>query len=89
MSVNIALLIHIRELRYLNKQQTVTILYYENEILMELKSIVLQHCQVGEGGRIIISNDLKEGKLIVAVLLGDVILLNKLGDRAFNFTKAD
>lgn len=61
---------------------TVTILFYDSEILMELKSLVLCKCQVGNGGRVIIPQKVKENKLIVAVLLGEVVVLNSLGDRA-------
>ncbi|MEH6454683.1 MAG: DUF2375 family protein [Cocleimonas sp.] len=69
------------------KKQSITILYYENEISMELESLVLENCLVGDGGRVIIPGEVKQDKLIIAVLLGDVVVLNKLGDRAFASTK--
>jgi hypothetical protein len=61
--------------------QTITVLYYEDDILLELKSMVIHNCEVGAGGRVIIPMKFKEDKLIVAVLLGEVVVLNKLADR--------
>jgi hypothetical protein len=68
-------------------QQTVTLLFYESEISMELESFVIENCQVGAGGRVIIPEAIKQDKLIIAVLLGEVVVLNKLGDRAFKEIK--
>ena len=68
-------------------QQSVTILYYESEISMELESLLIKNCQIGDGGRVIIPHSVKQDKLIIAVLLGEVVVLNKLGDRAYKETK--
>lgn len=60
----------------------VTVLFYDDEFLLELKSEVVSNCEVASGGRVVIPDTFKEGKLIVAVLDGKVNILNKLGDRA-------
>ena len=62
--------------------QTITVLYYDDEMLLELKSLVISNCAVGHGGRVIIPTEIKEGKLIIAVLQGEVTVLNTLGERA-------
>ncbi|WP_282109304.1 TIGR02922 family protein [Shewanella algicola] len=60
---------------------TVTVMYYDLEVIMELKSEVLHHCQIGNGGRVIVPAEFKQDKLIIAVLKGEVEVLNTLGDR--------
>lgn len=61
---------------------TITVLFYDNEFLLELKSELIQNCSMADSGRVVIPEAFKEGKLIVAVLEGAVRVLNKLGDRA-------
>ena len=57
----------------------VTILFYED------KDLTLHHetheLPVSRSGRIIIPENLKEGRSIIAVCEGKVDILNKLGDR--------
>lgn len=66
---------------------TVTIIYYNDE------SLVLQHeiqeCPKNGSGRIIISPEFKEGKSIIAVCLGEITIINKIGDRILSVEVAD
>lgn len=62
-----------------NDLTLVTIIYYDE------KSLELRH-EVGsfpktQGERVVISEEFKNGKSIIAVCLGEVQILNKLGDR--------
>lgn len=59
--------------------RTVTILYYDIHSL-ELNHSVQRFPQAHKG-RVIISNDFKKDKSIIAVCDGDVEVLNKIGDR--------
>ncbi|QBG34761.1 TIGR02922 family protein [Litorilituus sediminis] len=58
---------------------TVTIIYY-NENCIELQHEVKTYPK-SESGRVIIPQDFKDGKSIVAVCLGEIVILNKVGDR--------
>ncbi|MCT8865392.1 MULTISPECIES: TIGR02922 family protein [Gammaproteobacteria] len=64
------------------KSLDITILYYDEEFSLVLKSECLSGCKISDSGRVIIPANAKEGKLIVAVLEGSVRVLNALGDRA-------
>ncbi len=59
--------------------RTVTIIYY-NDLSLELMHDVERFPQ-NENGRVIISNDFKVEKSIVAVCDGEITILNKVGDR--------
>ncbi|KGJ93378.1 TIGR02922 family protein [Thalassotalea sp. ND16A] len=61
------------------KQRTVTILYYDINSL-ELKHEIASFPQKDQG-RVIISDQFKVGKSIIAVCDGEVTVLNKIGDR--------
>ncbi|OUS30794.1 TIGR02922 family protein [Thalassotalea sp. 42_200_T64] len=61
------------------KQRTVTILYYDINSL-ELKHEIASFPQKDQG-RVIISDQFKMGKSIIAVCDGEVTVLNKIGDR--------
>ena len=61
------------------KKRFVTILYY-SEVSLELMHDVLLLPQ-NKNGRVIIPNDFKVDKSIVAVCDGEVVILNKVGDR--------
>ncbi|WOH37945.1 TIGR02922 family protein [Thalassotalea fonticola] len=61
------------------KQRTVTILYYDITSL-ELNHEIATFPQK-EQGRVIISDEFKKGKSIIAVCDGEVSVLNKIGDR--------
>ena len=65
----------------------VTIIYYDDGSL-ELHHEVRDYPQNGEG-RIIIPQDFKEGKSIVAVCLGEITIINKVGDRVIAVDIAD
>lgn len=58
---------------------TVTIIYYQNNSL-ELHHAI-QTLPISESGRVIISEDFKLNKSIVAVCKGEITILNKIGDR--------
>lgn len=60
-------------------QRQVTIIYYRDDGL-ELHHKVKTFPQNDEG-RVIISQEFKEGKSIIAVCEGEVEILNKVGDR--------
>lgn len=66
----------------MSNTQTVTVLYYENELSMDLMHETLADCEVGKGGRVIIPNEFKDGKIIIAILKDRVKVLNTLGERA-------
>lgn len=61
---------------------TVTIIYY-NENCLELNHSV-QNYPKNESGRVVIPQEFKEGKSIVAVCLGEITILNKIGDRVMS-----
>ncbi|WP_440875360.1 TIGR02922 family protein [Thalassotalea sp. PLHSN55] len=58
---------------------TVTIIFYDNGSL-ELKHEIKDYPKNG-AGRIIIPAEFKEDKSIIAVCLGEVTIINKVGDR--------
>jgi len=60
-------------------KRTVTIIYYRDDGL-ELHHKVRTFDQNDEG-RVIIPQDFKDGKSIIAVCEGEVEILNKVGDR--------
>ncbi len=66
---------------------TVTIIYYNDESL-ELQHEV-QQCPKSKEGRVIISQQFKRGKSIVAVCKGEIVILNKVGDRILSIGVED
>lgn len=60
-------------------KRTVTIIYYRDDGL-ELHHSV-QRLEQNAEGRVIIPQEYKEGKSIIAVCDGEVEILNKVGDR--------
>ncbi|GGP68411.1 hypothetical protein GCM10009347_37220 [Shewanella algicola] len=62
----------------------ITILYYDQNEVLDLKCEVLHGCEAGSGGRVIIPESVKENKIIIAVLDGQVKVLNTLGSRVEN-----
>lgn len=60
---------------------TVTVLYYEGVLGLEIHKAVLTKLQK-KNDRVLIPYEFKKDKTIVAVLEGDVNVLNTLGDRA-------
>ncbi|AYV11444.1 MULTISPECIES: TIGR02922 family protein [Shewanella] len=65
----------------------VTVLFYSSVDSVLLESRVLNDCNVGEGGRVILPNAFKQDKMIIAVLSGNVTVLNRLGDRIYTEPK--
>ena len=66
---------------------TVTIIYY-NDNCLELNHAVKNYPK-NESGRVIIPLAFKEGKSIVAVCLGEITILNKIGDRIMSIGVED
>lgn len=61
----------------------VTVIYY-NDNSLQLLHDIKAFTRNGEG-RVIIPDDYKKGKSIIAVCEGDVNIINKLGDRILPF----
>lgn len=62
-----------------NMEQLVTVIYYSDtslELLHEVLTIVQN-----EDGRVVIPQEFKTGKSIIAVCKGKIEVLNKVGDR--------
>jgi uncharacterized protein (TIGR02922 family) len=59
----------------------VTVLYYYHHDILKLSSEVLQNLPISERGRVLLSAKFREDKTIVAILRGDVEVLNTLGER--------
>ena len=66
---------------------TVTIIYY-NDNSLELNHAVKSYLK-NESGRVIIPQEFKKGKSIVAVCLGEITILNKIGDRVMSIGISD
>lgn len=63
--------------------QTVTVLYYNPEELLTICKAVLKDLPKNDAGRVLLPVDFREDKVIVAVLEGEVKVLNCLGDRDY------
>lgn len=61
----------------------VTMLYYDEDNPLLLQQQILSGLSQSSKGRVIIPNEDKVGKIIIAILDGEVKVLNSLGDRAF------
>jgi len=70
-----------------NVLTTVTIIYY-NEDCLELNHSVKEYPK-NESGRVVIPQEFKEGKSIVAVCAGEITILNKIGDRVMGIDVED
>ncbi|WP_114326092.1 TIGR02922 family protein [Candidatus Colwellia aromaticivorans] len=57
----------------------VTIIYYQEESLELLHEVKL--IPSNEQGRVVIAEGFKEGKSIIAVCVGEIQILDKIGDR--------
>jgi uncharacterized protein (TIGR02922 family) len=58
---------------------TVTIIYYEENLLELMHEVKIY--PKNQYGRVIIPQEFKEDKSIIAVCLGEINILNKVGDR--------
>mgnify|MGYP000283007461 FL=1 len=65
----------------------VTIIYY-SDLSLELMHESACFPQ-NDNGRVVISEEFKKGKSIIAVCDGDVSILNKVGDRVDNTSNED
>lgn len=65
----------------------IRLLYY-NENCLELKHEIKNYPQ-NESGRVIIPPEFKKDKSIVAVCLGEVTIINKIGDRIMSIGVED
>lgn len=61
--------------------QCVTVLYYTDADLRLCDEVLT--LEVSENGRVVIPDEFKWGKQIIAVLEGECRLLNRLGERIF------
>lgn len=66
---------------------TVTIIFYNDDSL-ELQHEV-QQCSQNIEGRVIIPQSFKAGKSIVSVCKGEIVILNKVGDRILSIDVED
>lgn len=60
----------------------VTVLFYDDLEPMKLKSQVFRELPMSGQERVILPDEFRPGKTIIAVLEGEVKILNRLGDRA-------
>lgn len=58
---------------------TVTIIYYQDDSVELMHEVKSYPCN--ENGRVIIPEEFKQGKSILAVCEGEIVILNKFGDR--------
>jgi uncharacterized protein (TIGR02922 family) len=63
---------------------TVTILYYEAPVGLEMHNAVIKGLHVSHTGRVIIPESFRQGKSIIAVLEGECKILNSLGERVYS-----
>lgn len=70
-----------------NSPTKVTIIYYD-EYSLKLHHEV-QTYPKNSAGKVIIPNDFKKGKSIIAVCLGEVNILNKIGDRVMSLDTSE
>jgi uncharacterized protein (TIGR02922 family) len=63
---------------------TVTILYYEAPVGLEMHNAVMTDLQISQTGRVMIPESFRRGKSIIAVLEGECKILNSLGERVYS-----
>ncbi|NKF49948.1 TIGR02922 family protein [Shewanella sp. WXL01] len=63
---------------------TVTVLYYEAPVGLEMHNAVLYDLDISQSGRVIIPDDFRVNKSIIAVLDGECRILNSLGERVYS-----
>ncbi|MCL1067600.1 TIGR02922 family protein [Shewanella olleyana] len=67
-----------------DNKATVTVLFYEAPVGLLMKNTVLTGLEVSETGRVMLPNDFRNGKSIIAVLDGECKILNSLGERVYS-----
>ncbi|MCL1079153.1 TIGR02922 family protein [Parashewanella spongiae] len=63
--------------------KTVTVLYYDAPAGLVMHNDVLQSLPVNANGRVLLTDEFREGKSIIAVLEGECKILNSLGERVY------
>jgi uncharacterized protein (TIGR02922 family) len=66
------------------KTAVVTVLYYEAPAGLIMHNEVLTGLTVSESGRVMIPQEFRRGKSIIAVLEGQCTILNSLGERVYS-----
>jgi uncharacterized protein (TIGR02922 family) len=66
------------------KTAVVTVLYYEAPAGLIMYNEVLTGLTVSESGRVMIPQEFRRGKSIIAVLEGQCTILNSLGERVYS-----
>jgi uncharacterized protein (TIGR02922 family) len=66
------------------KDVVVTVLYYEAPAGLVMYNEVLRGLTVSESGRVMIPQEFRRGKSIIAVLEGQCTILNSLGERVYS-----
>ncbi|MBB1269195.1 TIGR02922 family protein [Shewanella sp. SR44-3] len=61
----------------------VTVLYYEAPAGLIMHNEILTGLAVSESGRVMIPQQFRRGKSIIAVLEGECTILNSLGERVY------
>jgi uncharacterized protein (TIGR02922 family) len=64
----------------------VTVLFYDDNNPLILSRKVFKHVEMGNSNRVLLPVDFRMGRTIIAVLEGDVTVLNCLGERAHELT---
>ncbi|RKF14442.1 DUF2375 domain-containing protein [Alginatibacterium sediminis] len=59
----------------------ITVLYYDKKNPLELQSMHMEAADQQSGGRLVIDPQRKQDKIILAILEGEVSVLNALGQR--------
>ncbi|QDE32085.1 MULTISPECIES: TIGR02922 family protein [Shewanella] len=62
---------------------TVTVLYYDAPVGLEMFNAVLTDLHISQTGRVMIPESFRQGKSIIAVLEGECKILNSLGERVY------
>lgn len=70
---------NIKRIRMDNELRKVTIIYYSDQSLELMHQV--EHFPQNHQGRVIISDEFKQEKSIIAVCDGEITILNKVGDR--------
>ncbi|MGX9463545.1 TIGR02922 family protein [Shewanella sp. A14] len=63
---------------------TVTVLYYDAPVGLEMFNAVLTGLTISQTGRVMIPESFRRGKSIIAVLEGECKILNSLGERVYS-----
>ncbi|WP_076542634.1 TIGR02922 family protein [Shewanella sp. UCD-KL21] len=70
-----------------DNKATVTVLFYDAPAGLSMNNTVLKGLNVSAAGRVILPDEFREGKSIIAVLDGECTVLNTLGERVYSQQK--